>query len=870
MGEFLYYLTIKPIWYLFEVIFRLVYQTCTNPGLSILAVSIFMNILVLPMYLRSDAMQAEERAKQKKMENWVKHIRKTFSGDERFMILSEYYRQNDYQPYYVLKSSLSLLLQVPFFIAAYDFLSNLSILQGTPFMMIQDLGQPDALIPIGGMHINLLPILMTAINLTSAAIYTRGGTKKEKIQTVAFALVFLVLLYKSPAGLVFYWTLNNIFSLCKNIVMSVISKYKKADNKESGEIKSTPKDPETVRLWAMSSVLLTIFTGLSIPLSVIAASPMDFAETLNFSDPARYAFLAFALAAGFFLLWGAVIFFLGNATFRRIWSRVILCCSFIFIMNHMLFSDNFGIISYTLEYDKHPSYDKYSEILNVFFIIQVIFLIIIFCRTKRKLITNALTILIVVEAVFTIYNYVSVEKTVRGSYLYADKESADNVEQYDINDKILKLSKTEKNVIVMMIDRSIGAYIPYMLEEKPELADSFSGFTYYPNTVSTGTETINASAALFGGYEYAMAESNKRDTVLLRDKQNEALKLMPTLFGQKDYHATLINLPCANLEGFQTGRVIFNDMKFCDTYHVNNGEYANYMNDKERSCLSLEQQKRNFFFYSLFRSFPLFAQEALYDNGDYLSMTSNSMKAHFIHCMIFLRLMPELTEVTDNGHGELIMIETDASHENTLLNPPDYETDSSVRLYKSENRTLADGRTMDLSNRVEEGHYDANMAAFLRIGEWLDHLKELGVYDNTRIIITADHGFALNQFAYLKHENVPIDAESVNPVLLFKDYTTPEDKGVTTDDTFMTNADVPTMALEGIVEDPVNPFTGNPINSDRKKEGPIVVIGNKIEVNAETDMVFDDPSIPWYSVHDDIFDPSNWELLRAAVVNAAQ
>ena len=177
---------------------------------------------------------------------------------------------------------------------------------------------------------------------------------------------------------------------------------------------------------------------------------------------------------------------------------------------------------------------------------------------------------------------------------------------------------------------------------------------------------------------------------------------------------------------------------------------------------------------------------------------------------------------------------------------------------------------MDLSNRVEEGHYDANMAAFLRIGEWLDHLKELGVYDNTRIIITADHGFALNQFAYLKHENVPIDAESVNPVLLFKDYTTPEDKGVTTDDTFMTNADVPTMALEGIVEDPVNPFTGNPINSDRKKEGPIVVIGNKIEVNAETDMVFDDPSIPWYSVHDDIFDPSNWELLRAAVVNAAQ
>ena len=29
--------------------------------------------------------------------------------------------------------------------------------------------------------------------------------------------LFLVLLYDSPSGLVFYWTLNNLFSLVKNI-----------------------------------------------------------------------------------------------------------------------------------------------------------------------------------------------------------------------------------------------------------------------------------------------------------------------------------------------------------------------------------------------------------------------------------------------------------------------------------------------------------------------------------------------------------------------------------------------------------------------------------------------------------------------------
>ena len=866
MGEFLFYLTIKPIWLLFEIIFRTIYKICANPGISILAVSIVMNVLVLPMYLKSDALQDAERKKQKDMEYWVKHIRKTFKGDERFMILSEYYRQNDYQPYYVLKSSLSLLLQVPFFVAAYDFLSNLTLLQGTPFMMIKDLGQPDALIPLGSLHINLLPILMTAINLTSAAIYTRKGTTKEKVQTTVFALVFLVLLYNSPSGLVFYWTLNNIFSLCKNIVMDIIQRNKKSPARIGDDTTPVAQTAEgsrsTVRIWALSSVLLAIFTGLSIPLSVISSSPMDFAETLKYTDPSRYALLSFGLAAGTFLLWGSVIFFLGNAVFQKIWSRLIFCLSILAIVNHMIFSENFGIISYTLMYDNYPEYDFYTEILNLMFWILSALILIILCRKNAKIMTNILTILILAESVFSVYNLVSVEKTVRSSYLYTSEED-NSVKLADINDKILKLSATEKNVVVIMLDRSIGAYIPFMVDERPDLKRAFSGFTYYPNTVSTGPETINASGGLFGGYEYMVAESNKRDDVLYKDKQNEALKLMPTLFGNKGYHSTLCNLPAANLEGFVTGQVIFDGMDNCDTYHVMNGEYANYMTEKEKACLSLEQQKRNFFFYSLFRSLPLAAQEGLYDNGDYLSMTPNNIREHFITSMVFLRLMPELTEVTNNGHGELIMLANDAPHENTLLNPPDYEPEASVRLFEMEDRTLPDGRQIALSRRDQESHYDANMSAFITIGKWMDHLKELGVYDNTRIIIAADHGFNLDQFSYLEIPQIGLDAESVNPVLLVKDFGA-SGEGFATDDTFMTNADVPSIAMSGIIENPVNPFTGNAVNNDRKYEGPIIVIGDKYEVNPDTDTVFDRKDIPWYSVHDDIFNPDNWELVRAA------
>ena len=57
------------------------------------------------------------------------------------------------------------------------------------------------------------------------------------------------------------------------------------------------------------------------------------------------------------------------------------------------------------------------------------------------------------------------------------------------------------------------------------------------------------------------------------------------------------------------------------------------------------------------------------------------------------------------------------------------------------------------------------------------------------------------------------DVMSFKPLLLVKDFGSTE---LTVDDTFMTTADTPTLAFSGLIENPVNPFTGNPIHSDYK------------------------------------------------------
>ena len=61
------------------------------------------------------------------------------------------------------------------------------------FGPIVDLSAPDGLLVVGGVAINLLPILMTVINVVSSSIYLKGFPLKTKVQLYGIALVFFVL-----------------------------------------------------------------------------------------------------------------------------------------------------------------------------------------------------------------------------------------------------------------------------------------------------------------------------------------------------------------------------------------------------------------------------------------------------------------------------------------------------------------------------------------------------------------------------------------------------------------------------------------------------------------------------------------------------
>jgi len=890
-----YFLLIKPLELLFEVVYGFSRSVTENGGLSIVLLSLSLNILLLPLYRRADAIQAEERETEQRLSRGVEHIKKAFHGDERFMILQTYYRQNKYKPFYALKGTMPLLLEVPFFIAAYRFLSNLEELKGLPFGPIGNLGMPDELLTVAGFTIHVLPIAMTLINFVSSAIYTKGLPAKDKVQLYGMALIFLVLLYESPSGLVLYWTLNNLFSLIKNlfyklrdprrtlrillsaagvllliyclgfyhtehwkrrlfvIMIGIVLELPVLLHALGGKLprpRLSLPEGGNARLFVSGCVFLAVLTGILIPSSVIRSSPSEFVQLTDFYTPIRHVLNASLLSFGLFVIWLGVFYYMASKKARWVFDLSIWLVSGIAVADYMFFGTDLGTLSAELIFDSMPVFSPREELTNLAVIFALIVLLTIVYHKKQKLLQSVYLILIIAIIGMSSVNIWSIQTA-----LPQIKKAA----EYTENEKAhATLSKNGKNVIVFMLDRAISAYLPYIFEEKPEVEQQFEGFTYYPNTISFGGHTNFGCPALYGGYEYTPEEMNKRSNEPLADKHDEALKLMPALFDGAGYEVTVFDPTYAGYNWIPD-LSIYSEYQHVHAYNTELGRFS-ALSDRQNEYTN-QCWERNFFCYSMMKISPVSLQSNLYHDGGYYWPKAEYSRAAFMNPYSVLCSLPTITRISAGEENHFLMISNTATHEPTVLQEPEYEPAYTVNnaAYDKEHefRTAPDRAPIQLQG-TQIAHYHVNMAAMIKIGRWLDYMRDNDVYDNTRIIIVADHGYDLNQFDELMYgEDEQDDVMFYNPLLMVKDFNC---RDFSTSWDFMTNADVPTLAMADCITAPTNPFTGKPVTSEAKNlPEQHILTSHEWSVEKNNGNTFL-PGV-WYAVHDNIFDVSNWKKL---------
>ena len=905
----LYDIVVSPLVYLIELVFTIGYRLTYSPGLAVIGVSLAVNLLCLPLYRMADEAQADERDRQASMKRWVDHINASFSGDERVMVLQSYYRLKHYRPAQALVGSLSLLLQIPFFMAAYSYLSSLSLFSGAQFLALTNLGAPDALINLGGLKANVMPLLMTALNCVSTAVYTRGLPLRDKIQAYGLALAFLVLLYDSPSGLVLYWTCNQIFSLAKNIFMRVVPNPRRwaltlaqvAIALVAGLLAvtgrlNTPKrvvfvavlfvvsevalfiwrkgisvqkflptswfgareeSPLPTRSFVFGAAFLITLLGAWIPSALISDSPTEFADILNGANPIDSILHAFCTWTGI-LVWVGVYYALSQRKQRDAYVFVLWCLSIICLINYLLFGRNLGMISNTLVYDKTPTYPFTDQLTNLALLACAVIVAALVWAKARQAITPIFAVMFAATLATSAVNMFPIVRAVQ-----EDKETVQNrsntLFEGETPRRLLGLSKNERNVVVLFLDRAISGHVPYIMAERPELQEQFDGFTYYPNSLSFGINTMFSAPSLYGGYEYTVEAINERTDTSVKDKHNESMLLMPTLFSEKGYETTVINPPYAGSYDQHADLSLYDDLPNTHAYDLE-GAYTSLI--KQRYGITTGQDiSRSLIFYALFKVAPVFAQPRIYDNGNWLSSdTSNPPVDYTLSEFAVLDLLPEITNVNDSSGG-FILLHNELPHtpgnSTGILQLPDYLPANNINNVGLEDysRFTLNGQAMSVDSDFKLGHYHDAAASLIQLGEWFDWLREQQIWDNTRIIIVSDHGFPLDQFEGWRIDD-RMDVEMVNPLFMVKDF---DASGFTTSDEFMTIADTPILAMDGVIANPTNPFTGKVLDATEKQQDQIVESSTRYLPAEQNENAFITDDAPWYSVHDNVFDLSNWK-----------
>ncbi len=131
------------------------------------------------------------------------------------------YREEKVNP---LGGCLPILVQMPFFIALYWVLLSTVEMRGAPWIgWIHDLSQPDALfgtLPVFHMPVGLLPILMTGTSLLQTWLNPTPPDPVQARMMWIMPLVFSVMFFFFPAGLVLYWLTNNILSIAQQYLIN--------------------------------------------------------------------------------------------------------------------------------------------------------------------------------------------------------------------------------------------------------------------------------------------------------------------------------------------------------------------------------------------------------------------------------------------------------------------------------------------------------------------------------------------------------------------------------------------------------------------------------------------------------------------------
>lgn len=201
------------------------HRLARNWGLAIILLSLLVYFLLYPLTLKQMRSVKEMQDLQPKIEG----LRKLYKDNQQRLNkeIMGLYREHKVNP---LGGCLPLILQMPIFFALYQTLMRTVALRGARFLWIKDLSEPDRLftlpisLPLLGNEVNILPIVM-AIGMfvqqkISQVATASTSAEQQKLMMIIMPIMFGIIFYHMPSGLVLYWFVNSVLMLAYQLKIS--------------------------------------------------------------------------------------------------------------------------------------------------------------------------------------------------------------------------------------------------------------------------------------------------------------------------------------------------------------------------------------------------------------------------------------------------------------------------------------------------------------------------------------------------------------------------------------------------------------------------------------------------------------------------
>ncbi len=194
----------KPLFWLLTFLHGIV----GNWGWAIVALTILVKLAFFPL----QAASYRSMAKMRKVQPRLNAIRERY-GDDRMKLnqaMMELYKTEKINP---LGGCLPILVQIPVFIALYWVLLASVEIRNAPWVgWIHDLSSPDPLY--------ILPILMAGTMFLQTHLNPKPADPVQAKMMTFMPLIFSVMFFFFPSGLVLYWVVSNIFSIAQQWVIT--------------------------------------------------------------------------------------------------------------------------------------------------------------------------------------------------------------------------------------------------------------------------------------------------------------------------------------------------------------------------------------------------------------------------------------------------------------------------------------------------------------------------------------------------------------------------------------------------------------------------------------------------------------------------